>query len=228
MKKKRFIFPICLMLSLSGCVMYNGLPPEEAEHQHEYANEYSFDENEHWFAATCEHNEQRKGVEKHSFGEYVVTQEATFSKEGLKIRTCSVCGYKDEVAIPKTGEENQQGNGQITTEWTITEINVNTENIEITVGDNPISVVPTIVGEGKFPTSLAVYCADGTITKTVDGEQVTENFKIAEISSNVVESGSAFTVKAIAAGNTKITISSIGKTDISKEINVIVNPTFFY
>lgn len=223
MKKKRFIFPICLMLSLSGCVMYNGLPPEEAEHQHEYATEYSYDSEEHWFAATCEHTDQRKGVEKHSFGDYVVTQEPTLSKEGLKVRTCSICGYKDEVVLNKLSEGGQEG-GNTTDQWTISGINVDRENIEITVGDNPISIVPTIVGEGKFPTSLAIYCADATITKTVEGEPVTENLKVAEISSNVVESGTAFTVKAIAAGNTKITITSVGKTDVSKEIDVVVNP----
>ena len=230
MKKKLAILPLCLMFTLGGCVMYNGLPPEEAEHQHEYAETYSFDEKEHWFAATCEHVDQRKGVQQHSFGDYVVTQEPTLAKEGLKVRTCSVCNYKDEVVLPKLGEEGQQGGGeqgggrQTTPEWTISAINLNRDSIELTVGDNPISVVPTIVGEGSFPTSLNIQCADMSVTETVDGEEVIKSVKVAEVSSNVVESGSAFTVKPLAAGNTKITVTSVGKTDISKEINVVVNP----
>ncbi|MCR5309513.1 MAG: hypothetical protein K6E21_05340, partial [Bacilli bacterium] len=229
MKKRNIILPLCLLFTLGGCIKYNGLPPEEVEHQHEYASTYSFDEKEHWFAATCEHLEQRKGVQEHSFGDYVVTQEPTLAKEGLKVRTCSICNYKDEVVLPKLGEEgqqggNDQGGGQTTPEWTITGINLNRDNIELTVGDNPISVVPTIVGEGKFPTSLNVKCDDVTTIETVDGEEVTKTVKIAEVSSNVVESGSAFTVRPIAAGNTKITVTSVGKTDVSEEINVVVNP----
>ena len=229
MKNRHIILPLVLLFTLGGCIKYNGLPPEEAEHQHEYAETYSFDEKEHWFAATCGHEEQRKGVEAHSFGDYTVTQEPTLAKEGLKVRTCSVCNYKDEVILPKLGEEgqqggNEQGGGQTTTEWTITGINLNRDNIELTVGDNPVSVVPTIVGEGKFPTSLNVRCDDITVVETVDGEEVTKTVKIAEVSSNVVESGSAFTVRPIAAGNTKITVTSVGKTDVSKEINVVINP----
>ena len=225
MKKKLAILPLCLMFTLGGCVMYNGLPPEEAEHQHEYAETYSFDEKEHWFAATCEHVDQRKGVQEHSFGDYVVTQEPTLAKEGLKVRTCSVCNYKDEVVLSKLGEEGQQGGGgQATPEWTITGINLDRESIELTVGDNPVSVIPTIIGEGNYPTSLNIQCPDSTTSRAEHGELITETVKVAEISSNVVESGSAFTVKPLAAGIAIITVTSVGKTDISKEINVIVNP----
>ena len=228
MKKKRLIFPICLMLSVSGCVMYNGLPPEDASCEHTYSEEYSFDANQHWHAATCEHNDLRKDVAEHTFGDFVVTQDPTLAKEGLKVRTCSVCGYKDEVTIEKLSDGGQGGGdiagGNETPTWSITDIKFDRTTIELTVGDDPISVTPTIVGEGKFPTSLAVSIADVPVTTTVDGEEVTQNIKIAQLSSNVVESGSAFTVKPLLAGNTKITVTSVGKTEVSKDIDVVVQP----
>ncbi len=228
MKKKHLIFPICLMLSVSGCVMYNGLPPEDASHEHVYSEEYSFDANQHWHAATCEHNDLRKDVAEHTFGDFVVTQDPTLAKEGLKVRTCSVCGYKDEVTIEKLTDGGQGGGdiggGSETPTWSITDIRFDRTTIELTVGDDPISVTPTIVGEGKFPTSLAVSIADVPITTTVDGEEVTQNVKIAQLSSNVVESGSAFTVKPLLAGSTKITVTSVGKTEVSKDIDVVVQP----
>ena len=216
------------MLSVSGCVMYNGLPPEDASHEHVYSEEYSFDANQHWHAATCEHNDLRKDVAKHTFGDFVVTQDPTLAIEGLKVRTCSVCGYKDEVTIEKLTDSGQGGGdiggGSETPTWSITDIRFDRTTIELTVGDDPISVTPTIVGEGKFPTSLAVSIADVPVTTTVDGEEVTQNVKIAQLSSNVVESGSAFTVKPLLAGNTKITVTSVGKTEVSKDIDVVVQP----
>ncbi|MBO7614950.1 MAG: Ig-like domain-containing protein [Bacilli bacterium] len=228
MKKKHLIFPICLMLSLSGCVMYNGLPAEDATCEHKYAEEYSFDATKHWHAAICEHTDLKKDVEDHSFGDFKVVQDATLAKEGLKVRTCSVCGYKEEVTIEKLagGEQGSGdvGGGSETPTWSITDIRFDRTTIELTVGDSPISVVPTIVGEGKFPTSLAVTIANVPVTSTVDGEEVTQNVKIAELSSNVVESGSAFTVKPLLAGSTKITVTSVGKTDVSKDIDVVVQP----
>ena len=229
MKKKHLIFPICLMLSLSGCVMYNGLPPEEASHEHTYSEEWSFDANQHWHAATCEHNEVRKDVADHVFGEFLEIEAPTLAKEGKKSRTCSVCGYAEEVTIEKLSDNGQQGGGEGTgvdtpEQWNITDITFDRTSIELKVGDNPMSVVPTIVGEGKFPTSLAVHCADVVVTNTVDGEEVTENVKIAKVSSNVIESGNAFTVTPLMAGTTKITVTSVGKTEISKDIAVVIQP----
>ena len=41
----------------------------------------------------------------HSFGDYVVIKEATEEEEGLRTRTCTVCGETESEAIPKLGAE---------------------------------------------------------------------------------------------------------------------------
>lgn len=49
------------------------------------------------------------GLGEHSYGEYVVTQKETCGKSGTKMRTCSVCGERDEVTIPATGNHTYDG-----------------------------------------------------------------------------------------------------------------------
>lgn len=233
MKKKHSLIPLLMMFSVSGCVMYNGLPKEEAEHEHTYAETYSFNETDHWFAATCEHTDITKGKENHSFGEYVTTQEPTLYAEGLKVRTCSICGYKDEVKLDKLidgGGSGEQGGGGSQIDppetWDITALNVDRENIELTVGDAPITIVPRLVGEGNFPASITIECKDGSRIETVDGEEITKTYKVANVNRNVVESGSGFTVSAVSAGSTQIVLTSSGKPTVTKtiEVNVLAKP----
>lgn len=230
MKKKHLLIPLLMMFSVSGCVMYNGLQKEEAEHEHTYAETYSFNETDHWFAATCEHTDITKGKENHSFGEYVTTQEPTLYAEGLKVRTCSICGYKDEVKLDKLidgGGSGEQGGGGSQIDppetWNITALNVDRENIELTVGDAPITIVPRLVGEGNFPASITIECKDGSRIETVDGEEVTKTYKVADVNRNVVESGSGFTVSAVSAGTTQIVLTSSGKPTVTKTIEVNIH-----
>lgn len=74
---------------------------DKLEHVHTYDMEhYSYDENLHWHAATCIHNDQKIDVELHTFNEGVVTKENDYGVNGTKIFTCTVCGYKKEETIP--------------------------------------------------------------------------------------------------------------------------------
>jgi|GEM_PF-6908719 len=43
----------------------------------------------------------------HSFGEWVTTKEATCAEDGVKTRTCSVCGFTQTEALPKLGHNLQ-------------------------------------------------------------------------------------------------------------------------
>ena len=45
----------------------------------------------------------------HSYGDWVVVKEPTSSSEGLKTRTCSICGDTETVVIPKLQKKNNVG-----------------------------------------------------------------------------------------------------------------------
>ena len=45
----------------------------------------------------------------HSYGDWVIVKEPTASSEGLKIRTCSICGDTETVVIPKLQKKNNVG-----------------------------------------------------------------------------------------------------------------------
>ncbi len=48
---------------------------------------------------------------QHSYGDYVVTKEATEEEEGVRTRTCTVCGETESEAIPKLEPENPGDSG---------------------------------------------------------------------------------------------------------------------
>lgn len=60
----------------------------------------------------CANDPSHVQNEKHSFGNWVVTKEATKTENGSQYRVCSVCGYKETAVIPagsmppKTGDES--------------------------------------------------------------------------------------------------------------------------
>ena len=74
---------------------------EKLEHTHKYAEEWSSDENHHWYKATCEHDKEVKDKSEHAFSEWKVIKEASEETEGTKERSCTVCSYKEEKKIEK-------------------------------------------------------------------------------------------------------------------------------
>ena len=66
-------------------------------HVHSYSTDWTYDDTNHWKAATCEHTEEVSEKSAHTFGEYVSNNDATTEADGTKTRECSVCGYKDTV-----------------------------------------------------------------------------------------------------------------------------------
>ena len=71
------------------------------EHVHTFARVLSYDENSHWYAATCGHD-VRKDEANHTFKEQVV--EPTLEAQGYTLHECEVCGYsyKDQYVDPLT------------------------------------------------------------------------------------------------------------------------------
>ncbi|MCQ2576461.1 MAG: hypothetical protein MJ162_06925 [Treponema sp.] len=74
---------------------------EKLAHVHTFEEEWTNNEDYHWHAASCDDTLKVSGKAKHSFGEWTILKEATEETEGLKERSCSVCGYKVVEKIEK-------------------------------------------------------------------------------------------------------------------------------
>ena len=70
---------------------------------HQYGSEYKHSDTEHW--KECTVCGEKTDVAEHTFGEWVITKEATATSDGSKERTCSVCGATVTEVIPATGGE---------------------------------------------------------------------------------------------------------------------------
>ena len=66
-----------VLATLASCNIFGGDEPKE--HQHTFSDKWSYDENNHWHAATCEHTAERDGEKKHNDTDY----------DGI----CNACGY---------------------------------------------------------------------------------------------------------------------------------------
>ena len=71
------------------------------DHVHSYDSEYTFDDNYHWYAATCVHTSEVKDKAAHRWNAGVITSEATVYDEGVKLYTCQDCGHTKEESIEK-------------------------------------------------------------------------------------------------------------------------------
>lgn len=79
---------VCGAFALAAC----GGEGEE-KHEHTFSSEWTYDETNHWHAATCEHKDEKSGVAAH-----------TFSGD-----TCTVCGYTKEDDSENQGNQGDQG-----------------------------------------------------------------------------------------------------------------------
>lgn len=69
-------------------------------HTHNYGTDWESDEAEHWHVCACG---EKSEIGSHNYGEWTVTKPANEQEDGLKERSCSICGYKESESIPKTG-----------------------------------------------------------------------------------------------------------------------------
>ena len=96
-----------LSLVVSGCSLT--LTTVEPEHEHTYADTYSFDDDYHWYAATCEHTELTKDKEEHTYDEWVIDKDPTETETGLMHRDCLKCDYVQTSIIDVLPHEHTPG-----------------------------------------------------------------------------------------------------------------------
>ncbi|MGN0374379.1 MAG: hypothetical protein ACI4EN_02680, partial [Butyrivibrio sp.] len=75
-------------------------------HYHAATGTWKSDATNHWKLCSCG---TKLYSASHSFGAWSVTKAATETATGTKVRTCSVCGYKEEVTIPKLNHTHVAG-----------------------------------------------------------------------------------------------------------------------
>ncbi len=98
--KKINLSLLILLLSIS-MIGFTGCKDPEPAHEHTFSDAWLKDETHHWYAATCEHTTEVSEKAKHTFGDWTTTKEATEEAEGIKERSCTVCGYTATEAIEK-------------------------------------------------------------------------------------------------------------------------------
>ena len=75
-------------------------PSTSSKHVHTYAEEWTWNETNHWHAATCEHTNQKSDNAKHTFedmddaGKEEKNAAATCAAAGHQWKKCIVCGYE--------------------------------------------------------------------------------------------------------------------------------------
>lgn len=94
--KKILSILLCLVMLLSllaGCGGGDDKtdPTETTKHKHTYATEWSYDENNHWYQATCEHSTLQANLGEHM-------------DENLD-GACDICGYEDQSCQHTYSEE---------------------------------------------------------------------------------------------------------------------------
>ena len=94
-----------LFLSLVTLFMAASCKHEpEPEHSHTISEEWSFDNDYHWHAASCDIAEHNADRAAHMWDAGVVTTPATATADGEKKYTCTVCGFIKTEVIPAVHE----------------------------------------------------------------------------------------------------------------------------
>ena len=101
-----------LALAMIGC------QNDTDTHEHTYSADWKSDETSHWHPATCEHTSEVSEKTAHTFGEAVVTKEATETETGIKTYTCTICKYEKTESIAVLPHTHKYS-----TEWTSDETN---------------------------------------------------------------------------------------------------------
>lgn len=73
--------------------------PSMTNHLHDFSDEWSFDETNHWHAAICEHTAEKSNLGEHEFDDGEITTPATEKADGEIKYTCTVCGYEKTETI---------------------------------------------------------------------------------------------------------------------------------
>lgn len=70
-------------------------------HVHTFSNIWSYDNDYHWYSATCGHTDITSNKVRHNWDNGNITKESTIYDEGIKTYTCLICDAIKEETIPE-------------------------------------------------------------------------------------------------------------------------------
>ena len=91
----------CINIEPNGSTVRILFPATGAPCTHEYTDVWHANGNTHWHE--CKRCKAHADEVAHTFGDWITDTSATDTTDGSKHRTCSVCQYKENATIPKTG-----------------------------------------------------------------------------------------------------------------------------
>ncbi|MBO5401975.1 MAG: leucine-rich repeat protein [Clostridia bacterium] len=141
---------------------------DPVEHTHNYSDAWSFNETDHWKKCTCGN---KSDTANHSYGNWITTKEATEESEGSKHRTCTVCGYKETVAIPVLSHSHKYSNdwaANATSHWKECSCGNESDMSAHTYGEWEVVTKATCIASGakKHTCSACGYNETETIPET--------------------------------------------------------------
>lgn len=77
---------------------------------HDFSGDWEKNEKDHWHVCTIENCEVTADEAAHTFGEWTVEKAATKTEEGVKVRSCDVCGYQERASIPVLSDDTKDDN----------------------------------------------------------------------------------------------------------------------
>lgn len=96
------IAPAIFMMTACG----NNKEPEESAHTHTYSAEWTTNDTHHWYAASCEHSDEKDSYGEHNVTTWTVKTEAGVHVDEVKQGTCTECGKVVEKTTPNTAKHS--------------------------------------------------------------------------------------------------------------------------
>ena len=85
--KKKISLPLLFVISSLAFSCAPQVPATPHEHTFDM-NAYVYDDTNHWHPATCEHKDERNGVEAHTLGDWIINR-----TDKTRYKKCTVCDY---------------------------------------------------------------------------------------------------------------------------------------
>lgn len=180
-------------LAVKGLRAYEGVTVHY--HYDKDKEDWKFDETGHWYACNVEGCDEKILFKEHTAGEWIVEEEATASKNGVRYKECTKCGYKEVESIPKL----LSGFGAFRQDVYRIFSQMFEIDVDVTfVGEDGITVDSTKGGTVTSKTGSSTVLYDRSITFSITPE---EGYRIADVLYNGESVGAVteFTAKRVKA-----------------------------